>query len=230
MNIITQLQECSKEERIQAWNLLNNHPDTKPLFDSQVNNLIQIALEKANLVSKDEVKEIVKDELDTSFDNRLITSDLEVLPRIRATEKVTGIYQFEEWEEHEPTIPEQIKELTERHPCEKSTDIKLPVVPETTLEHKACAIVEHLKEKIKPRNDAIFMNSNEIINFLKCELPEDLRLKEDIRNPRQAKKDILEKAIKLFSNSVQIIRNKSGNKVTGIALKPSVWRPDTYGC
>ena len=132
MNIITQLQECSKEERIQAWNLLNNHPDTKPLFDSQVNNLIQIALEKANLVSKDEVKEIVKDELDTSFDNRLITSDLEVLPRIRATEKVTGIYQFEEWEEHEPTIPEQIKELTERleQPLHKSTasiKLELPV-------------------------------------------------------------------------------------------------------
>lgn len=87
-----------------------------------------------------------------------------------------------------------------------------------------------MKEKVKPRNDAIFMNSNEIINFLKCELPEDLRLKEDIRNPRQVKKDILEKAIKLFSDTVFIIKNKSGNKVTGIALKPSVKRRDTYGC
>ena len=74
------------------------------------------------------------------------------------------------------------------------------------------------------------MNSNEVLNFLKCELPEDLRLKEDIRNPRQAKKDILEKAIKLFSNSVIIIQNKSGNKVTGIALKPSVKCRDTYSC
>ena len=99
----------------------------------------------------------------------------------------------------------------------------------TTLELKASAIVEHLKEAIKPRNNEVFMNSREIITFLKNDIDEDLRLK-DIKNPRQAKKDILEKAVKLFSDSVQIIRNKSGNKVTGIALKPSVKRTDTYGC
>ena len=99
--------------------------------------------------------------------------------------------------------------------------INIPIIPTTSLEIKASAIVEHLKEKVKPRNNAVFMNSNEIINFLKCELPENMRLKEDARNPRQAKKDLLEKAVKLFSDSVQIIRNKSGNKVTGIALKAS---------
>jgi hypothetical protein len=99
----------------------------------------------------------------------------------------------------------------------------------TTLELKANAIVEHLKEAVKPRNDAVFMNSREIITFLKNDIDEDLRLK-DIKNPRQAKKDILEKAVKLFSDSVQIIKNKSGNKVTGIALKPSVNRRDTYTC
>jgi hypothetical protein len=116
---------------------------------------------------------------------------------------------------------------------EKPTEEKVPVIPTiptTSLEIKASAIVEHMKEKVKPRNDAVFMNSNEIINFMKCELPENMRLKEDARNPRQAKKDLIEKAIKLFSDSVQIIRNKSGNKVTGIALKPSVKRTDTYGC
>jgi hypothetical protein len=116
---------------------------------------------------------------------------------------------------------------------EKPTEEKvpeLPVIPTTSLEIKASAIVEHLKEKVKPRNNAVFMNSNEIINFLKCELPESMRLKEDARNPRQAKKDILEKAVKLFSNSIMIIKNKSGNKVTGIALKPSVKRPYTDTC
>ena len=100
----------------------------------------------------------------------------------------------------------------------------------TSLEIKASAIVKHLKEKVQPRNNAVFMNSNEIINFLKCELPEDLRLKEGIRNPRQAKKDIIEKAVKLFSNSIMIIKNKSGNKVTGIALKPSAKRRYTDTC
>jgi hypothetical protein len=163
----------------------------------------------------------------TAVDSAIILSDQKILPRLRSVEKTTGIYSFEDFEEHEPTLPEQIKELANRleHPLTKSTEskkIELPVIPSTTLEHKASALIEHLKEKVRPRNDAVFMNSNEIINFLKCELPEDLRIKEDIRNPRQAKKDILEKAVKLFSDSVQIIRNKSGNKVTGIALKPSV--------
>jgi hypothetical protein len=117
-------------------------------------------------------------------------------------------------------------------PIEKPLEDKtqeLPIIPETTLEHKACAIVEHLKEKVKPRNDAVFMKSSEIIEFLKTDLPENLRLKEDVRNPRQVKKDILEKAVKLFSDTVFIIKNKSGNKVTGIALKPSGKRRDTYG-
>lgn len=108
--------------------------------------------------------------------------------------------------------------------------IELPVIPTTSLEIKAIAIVEHLKEKVKPRNEAIFMNSNEIINFMKCELPENMRLREDARNPRQAKKDILEKAVKLFSDTIMIIKNKSGNKVTGIALRSSAKRTDTYGC
>ena len=129
---------------------------------------------------------------------------------------------------------DQIQELVNRieQPLNKPADnikIELPVIPETTLENKACALVEHLIEKVKPRNDAVFLKSNEIIEFLKNDLPENLRLKEDIRNPRQAKKDILEKAVKLFSDTVFIIKNKSGNKVTGIALKPSVKRTDSQG-
>lgn len=131
---------------------------------------------------------------------------------------------------------DQIKQLANRleQPLNKPTEsieIELPIIlPETTLEKKACAIVEHLIEKVKPRNDAVFLKSNEIIEFLKKDLPENLRLKEDIRNPRQAKKDILEKAVKLFSDTVFIVKNKSGNKVTGIALKPSVYRKYTDTC
>ncbi len=129
-------------------------------------------------------------------------------------------------EENQPVIniPEPTEKLTE----EKAPG--LPIIPTTSLEIKASAIVEHLKEKVKPRNDAVFMNSNEIINFMKCELPENMRLKEDARNPRQAKKDILEKAVKLFSDTIMIIKNKSGNKVTGIALKSSVNRRYTDTC
>jgi hypothetical protein len=123
-----------------------------------------------------------------------------------------------------------ILNVTKSHekPLESITS-EIPIIPHTTLEIKAAALVEHLKEQVKPRSGEVFLNSREIINYLKTEIPEELRLK-DIKNPRQAKKDILEKAVKLFSDSVQIIRNKSGNKVTGLALKPSVKRPYTDGC
>ena len=207
---------CSNDPVDQLITLLEN-----PRVQAFIEKLVNTAVEK-------KIKESYKTpDFNLAVENVIVTSDLKVLPRLRDVEKTTGIYQFEDFEEHEPTIPEQIKELANRieQPLNKSTEnieIEVPIVPTTTLEHKASALIEHLKEKVKPRNDAVFMNSNEIINFLKCELPEDLRLKEDIRNPRQAKKDILEKAVKLFSDSVQIIRNKSGNKVTGIALKPSV--------
>jgi len=73
------------------------------------------------------------------------------------------------------------------------------------------------------------MNSREIVNYMKTIIPEELRLK-DIRNPRQAKKDILERAVKIFPNIVCIVKNKSGNKVTGIALTQSAKRMYTDTC
>jgi hypothetical protein len=203
----------------QFLKLLEN-PRVQAFFD----NLVNTAVEK-------KIKESYETpEFKTAVDSMLITSELKPIKRIFELEKITGIYEFEEFEEHEPTLPEQIKRI--EPPLDMPTvsiKIDIPVIPETTLERKACALVDHLKENVKPRNNEVFLNSGEIITVLKNEIPEDLRLK-DIKNPRQAKKDILEKAYKLFSNSVQIIRNKSGNKVTGIALKPSVWRTDTYSC
>lgn len=174
----------------------------------------------------------VKQDLFCMFEEFIATSELQVLKRLSTVETALGFNDPEdEDEDEEPTIPDQIKALSEKienasvKPQEEP-EIDLPVVPETTLERKACALVEHLKEKVKPRNDQVFLNSKEIISFMKTELPEDLRLKE-VRNPRQAKKDLLEKAEKLFADTVMIITNLSGNKVKGIALKPSVKRKHT---
>jgi len=171
----------------------------------------------------------VKEDLFCMFNEFMATSELKVLKRLSTVETVLGLNDPEdEDEDEEPTIPEQIKKLSEKI---ENADIRpqeevkpdLPVIPETTLERKACELVEHLKVNVKPRNDQVFLNSQEIFSFLRTGLPEDLRLK-DVRNPRQAKKDILEKAVKLFSDSVMIITNLSGNKVKGIALKPSAKR------
>ncbi len=172
----------------------------------------------------------VKQDLFCIISEFMATSELKVLKRLSALETALGFNEPED-DDEEPTIPDQIKQLSEKlenasvKPQEEP-EIDLPVVPETTLERKACALVEHLKEKVQPRNNQVFLNSKEIVSFMKTELPEDLRLK-DVRNPRQAKKDVLEKAVKMFSDTVMIITNLSGNKVKGIALKPSVNRKYT---
>jgi hypothetical protein len=116
-------------------------------------------------------------------------------------------------------------------PLNKTTEEEMTefYIPHTTLDLKASELVEYLKEDVKPRNNEVFLNSREIIHYLKTFIPEELRLK-DIKNPRQAKKDILERAVKMFPSIVCIIKNKSGNKVTGIALTQSAKRMYTDTC
>jgi hypothetical protein len=206
---------------------LMNLEDIKAYIDSEIEKGIEKGIEKALPAA---IEKVLFDPENPLFikavESILAISDLKILKRLYTHDVLLGLQEPYE-DEDVVSIPARIEAIENKAliAIEKPTEIitsKIPIIPTTSLEIKASAIVEHLKEKVKPRNDAVFMNSNEIINFLKCELPENMRLKEDARNPRQAKKDILEKAVKLFSDSVLIIRNKSGNKVTGIALKPSV--------
>jgi hypothetical protein len=57
-----------------------------------------------------------------------------------------------------------------------------------------------------------------------------LRWPERIRGYRGAKKSIIERAQELFPDKVEVVRNKSGNKITGLALKAYVKRIDTNAC
>lgn len=202
-DLIPEILSCTAEEQVEIFNAMLKLPAVKETFFTLIAEF-------------------------------MATSDLKVLQRLSSMETVLGLNDLADEDEDEPTIPEQIKQLSEkiekppkRPPEEKEID--LPFIPETTLERKACALVEHLREKVQPRNNEVFLNSREIVSFLKTEVPEELRLK-DVRNPRQVKKDILEKAVKLFSDTVMIVRNRSGNKVTGIALKPLAKRIRTDIC
>ena len=185
------------------------------------------------------VIDLVKEDIDfresirEAVDYSVATSDLKILKRLSVVETDLGHNDLDIEEEHKPTIQEQIKELSNRieQPLNKSTEEEITefYIPHTTLDLKASELVRHLKEDVKPRNNEVFMNSREIINYLKTAIPEELRLK-DIRNPRQAKKDILERAVKMFSGIVCIVKNKSGNKVSGIALTQSAKRTYTDAC
>ena len=177
------------------------------------------------------VIDLVKEDIDfresirEAFDYSVATSDLKILKRLAVVETDLGHNDLADFEEdREPTIPEQIKQLSERleHPSSKSTDsikIELPVIPKTTLEHKASELVEHLKNDIAPRNGEVFLTSREIITFLKYEIKEEYQMK-DIQNPRQAKKDIVEKAKKMFSDFISLDKKKHGNRDIRIVYKP----------
>jgi hypothetical protein len=167
-----------------------------------------------------------RSEVKTYFDMCLVTSELKPIKRIAELETVTGLNDysdFEDEEDHAPSIPEQIKELAhkienqvEKFPEPIKTEVA--IIPHTTLERKACAFVEHLKTAIKPRNGEIFLKNNESIHFLKNEIDEELRIR-DIKNPRQAKKDIIEKAAKMFPFIV-LDKRKQGNKDVRVIYKP----------
>jgi len=45
-----------------------------------------------------------------------------------------------------------------------------------------------------------FLNNSEIINFLKCKLPENCSISDNIQNIRKVKHDVLQKAASMYPN------------------------------
>ena len=136
--------------------------------------------------------------------------------------KVTADNHFsdrllEEEEDHEPTIPEQITILTEKieniiistHilPLELNT-----VIPETKTEARAVFLVQYLENEVKERNGELFLNGSEIKDLIIKTIPEknpDCQIKKG-QNIRKLKKDVIEKAVKLFPSNIFINKNKNG--------------------
>jgi hypothetical protein len=116
---------------------------------------------------------------------------------------------------------------------EKPTEEKAPelsIIPSTTLDLKAEAIITHMQQEIKPNwGKEIVMNTTDIYTFFKEKVTDKLRWKPDLRNPRQAKKEIIERATKMYPDLIEVRKSK-GNKVTGIALKTSGLSSHTYAC
>jgi hypothetical protein len=86
-----------------------------------------------------------------------------------------------------------------------------------------------LKNKVKPNWSGKTVIENEgIYSFFFELIEEKLRWPEKLRGKRTAKKSIIERAVELHPDELELVKNKSGNKITGLALKPSVKRIDTY--
>jgi hypothetical protein len=207
---------------------------TALLCDPEFKNVIK-SLFFTLLEEDSEFKETVRGFIDCS----ITMSEHNILKRISTTEKVLGLNDYPvfcEEEEHEPTIPEQIKELSIRieQPLNNITEEKIDdslIIPSTSLDFKATALMVHMIDNVKPNwAREVTLNNQEFYDFMKNTISENLRWKADISNPRQPKKEIFERAVELYPNILEIKQNKSGNKVTGIALKASLKRRDTDTC
>jgi hypothetical protein len=183
-------------------------------------------------------------EFKTAVNTVLLTSELRPIKRISELENITGLVDYSDYDEkeREPTIIEQISEMKEKINYFESARTIVPanmepeinedfLIQNTTLTQKANGIYEYLKNKVKPNWAGRTVIENEgIYSFFFDLIEEKLRWPEKLRGKRTAKKSIIQRAVELHPDELEIVKNKSGNKITGLALKPSVKRIDTYTC
>jgi|SRR5665647_190726 len=178
------------------------------------------------------VIDLVKEDIDfresirEAVDYSIAISDLRILPRLSVVETDLGHNDLDIEEEHKPTIPEQIKELSERieQPLNKSTEsIKtdVDIIPQTITEHRASELITHLKNDIAPRNGEVFLTSREIMTFLKDGIDVEYGIKKSVKNVRQVKKDVIEKAFEMFPTSISLSKKSNGHKEVRVVLRQS---------
>ena len=180
------------------------------------------------------VIDLVKEDIDfresirEAVEYSIATSDLKILKRISTLETSLGFNDLDlDDDDHEPTIPEQIKTLSERieQPlCRPTISIKMDteiIIPQTVTEHRAQELIEHLKNDIAPRNSEVFLTSREIMIFLKDGINVEYRIKKNVKNIRQVKKDVIEKAFEMFPTSVSLSKKSNGHKEVRVVLRQS---------
>jgi len=201
--------------------------------------MVNDSVEKRIPEIREELRKSIKEEIKESYntpefvqnvDWALLDSETKILSRLKAVEILTGIKKSTdiEYDERELNLPEQISILTEKIEnieLSKPTTFKEPetIFPETKTEARAVFLKEYLDKEVKERNGQISLSGNEIIEFLTKIIPE--RYNPDFKvnpgqNIRKIKKDVIEKAAKLFPNSLFLNKNKNGRHETRILYKP----------
>ena len=72
-------------------------------------------------------------------------------------------------------------------------------------------LVEHLKNDVQERSGGKFLSSDEIVFFLRYDIEELYRVREG-QNIRQTKKEVLDKAVKLFPNKISLSQKAHGRR------------------
>jgi len=193
-----------------------------------LNAYIQNQIEKALPAA---VEKVLSDPENPMFLNAveriLAISDFKILKRLFTHDILLGLEEpFDTEEERAPNLPEQLKELSERieQPlCRPTISIKMDIeiIPQTVTEHRAQELIEHLKNDIAPRNSEVFLTSREIMIFLKDGINVEYRIKKNVKNIRQVKKDVIEKAFEMFPTSVSLSKKSNGHKEVRVVLRQS---------
>jgi hypothetical protein len=100
---------------------------------------------------------------------------------------------------------------------EKPITSENAIIPKTTLEQKATEFALFLKDTVTKTGQP-FVSPDRIMHFFKHDLPEPLRMK-NIKNPRQFKKDVLEKAKSMFP-FITLDRKKNGRRSVRVVYEP----------
>ena len=153
-----------------------------------------------------EIRHLVNDELDNSFELRLIHASSEPLNRLVKLETITGLTDFSEFYDDEegiknprmPSIPERIKNLEdkiENYSPRLTVSACIDKIPESKTEQRAVCLAEAVEASEKG-----FFSGSEITDYLKYKLPDSCKLDENIQNIRKVKQDVIKKVEKMFSH------------------------------
>jgi len=146
------------------------------------------------------------------FDLRLIEVH-NLLHRVAKLEHVTGLVDnSDHYEDRILTIPEQIDQK-----IGMLENITSAVVPRTSLEQKATEFALYVRDNAT-KTGKPYLDSKEIMSFLKNDLPEPLRMG-NIQNPRQFKKDVIEKAKDMFP-FISLSKKKNGRRNVRVVYEP----------
>ena len=163
-----------------------------------------------------EISAIVNHELDTTFDARLTISELRPIKRISKLEVVTGQEDYyDPDEEHEPTLPERLQNIEAQiagYEFRPTVNPYIEKEPTTKTEMRASLLVTALKASGKKH-----FTANEIVDFLKCKLPESCKIKSTVKNIRKVKQDVMNTARSMFSN-VDLNKKKTGHREVRLIL------------
>ena len=202
--------EYAINDPVSEFLVLLQNPRVQALFEKMVNAAVKKAYKTP--------------EFKGAVETVIVTSDLEIPSRLRVVEKVTGTYNFDEWEEHEPTLSERINKLEERtvFATEKPIDPVKPeplIYPKSTAEKKAVAFAEWLFKKPHSPTGIIQADDKEIKEFINSELPEKLRGKD--KSERKIKMRIINKVKELYPDIIDTHKSDNGRHEISVFIKNS---------